>query len=164
MAKSKKPKIIIRELKKNIKITEINKEEQAEEALEEQDLEEMAADAPSSRLFPSLQTEITPQEQVELPVNEGKKPENQGPVYNVQNPAEKEIRRVYESREEAVRRPGERVRNPMLLSSREERGDVLRNREIDALRRQQEEEEGERYEVAEPEAKAQVKRRYPWEA
>lgn len=168
MANQKKPRIIIREIRKNIKVTEISKEPQVEQEEKEETLEDLTADAPSPRAFPQLtgpvsQIRAEQPTEAEPKAEEEKKPEERGPVYEVHNISEEEIRRVYESREEAVRQPGERVVNPMLMSSRDQQESSLRNREVEAIRTPREEEKIEKYKVTAPEGRSS-KRKLPWEA
>jgi hypothetical protein len=165
MANPKKPKMIVREIKNEMKVTEIAKEEpETEETSEESSLEDLTADAPSGRDFPQFnQAAIRGQAVEDLPAAEEKKEENQGPVYNVQNVTEKEIRRVYETRESSLSSRGV-IRNPVLQSSREQRGNQFANQEIEDLRRQRVEEEGDKYDVSPTEPHQASKRKYPWEA
>jgi hypothetical protein len=160
MPKAKKSKLIVREIKSNIKVTEIKKEEPAELEQEEPSLEDIAETGPSARVFPAFEQQETVQQTPEIPVSEQTTQENRAPIYQVQaNVTEKEIRQKYET---SKSRFGE-GRAPILgIAPGMERREALGNRELAAARPVNEEDE--KYSIStEPQQKKET-RRYPWEA
>ncbi len=172
---AKKPKIIVREIPSKMKVTEIAEEpapeevseEHIEETNKEPSLESITADAPSAREFPEVTREQQPEqapraEEPAIPTPAGTtEAEGRAAVrYDVQrNVTEKEIRKVYQSREAETRTL---ERNPNLtIPERQDRRDMFSNRELEAFRA--DEQEQNKYEIStEPKATSE-KRKYPWE-
>jgi len=167
MAKAKKQKVVVRELKSKIKVIEsAAKEPIEEEKAEEAPLEELIVDAPSSREFPAL-----PREPLTAQVAE-KEPETRTPAatteaessagarYAVQtNVSESEIRRVYQSRIGETKQMSreQTLQIPELRDAKS----MFRNREVESLRAEQEDE---KYSIEFKPKEAVSKRKLPWEA
>jgi len=169
MAKPKK--IIVREIKKNIKITEIKKEEEVKPEIKEESLEDLTDSAPSSREFPQFnepairaqqQAEAQPEAGTEARTDEQAQTPAQ-PTYTVHNVTEGELQRTYEARLTG-RNQGEAIRNPMVAPRGTSPSQLLQDSEVQAMRNQREQEEQNKYEVSlEPQHEVK-KRKYPWEA
>jgi hypothetical protein len=159
-----KKKMIVREIKSNIKVTEINKEPVNESETEEQEepsLEDIAETGLSARVFPTFEQRESSQQTAEPEQTRTQEtPENRGPIYQVQtNVTEQELRQKYESQ-------GNRFvqgrTNIMGIAPSLDRREAIANRELETARPIGEEDE--KYSLSnEPEQKKET-RRYPWEA
>ncbi len=160
-------KIKIKEIKKNIKVTEIKQEEQKQESSDNPDipLEEIASNAPSSRLFPRFQQpssqeqELPPEIQPET--ESGQQAEQAGPRYAVRNITEGELRRQYESGESRANRETEVRRSSLLLHPTGAQRDDFRDRNLFGPPKS---EEDEKYSQPMDMKPKKETRRYPWEA
>lgn len=168
MAKARKSKMIVREIKPKIKVIELEqKEEQIKIPAEKEEapLEEIISDAPSSREFPSITGETAQQEQR----LQGREQEAQpSPIiettgsarYAIQrNVSEQDIARLYQSKTAEITRMERGSGGIGGISS--QRVD-LSSRETGAVREGGQEDE--KYNIQIEQKPASAKRRYPWES
>ena len=163
MTKTKKSKMIIREIKPKIKVTELEqKEGQIKNLIEEAPLEEIISDAPSSREFPSISEETAQQEQR----LQGREQEAQNPPiiettgsarYAIQRDvSERDIARLYQSKTAEI--AGMERGSSGTSSQRVD----LSSREMGVVREGGQEDE--KYNIQAEQKSASTKRRYPWES